>query len=648
MRQERKFIKKFFEGLLPTSRITVSEHADQYRVLVSEGSAEPGRWKTSRAMYLKEIMDNLSETSCVREIVVMKGAQLGFTEAGYNWLGYIIHKNPGPTMFVMPNDPTAAKNVKVKFTPMAEGNPHLKALLGSKGAKDGSNSQFFKSFPGGQIVFTGAKSPANLRSLAVKNLFLDEVDAFDNDVDGEGSPVVLAEQRTETFRNRKIYKVSTPLAKSTSIISKEYEKTDKRKWMVPCPACGHKQELVIDQLKWTPGDFATVAYHCISCGTEIKNRDKNRMVAKGEWVPTNLAAVSRTKRGYHISSLYSAFESWERIAEKYEAAADDMDRLRTFTNVTLGLPFELPGDAPDHGSLYGRRQRWEPGVVMNSVTFLTAAADIQKDRIECEVVGWMRGKICQSVDYKVFLGETDQDEVWEQLREYLESDFTYDDGAIVQIKKAGVDSGDGSKTVRVYEFCKSFPNNRVVPLKGRGDQDRIVSTPTKQAIRKNNIRKGSVQLYNVGTNITKFDRYSALRKEVKPDGTYPAGYCFFPNYSQQHFIQLTSEKVMDVRGKQVFVRDSAIRNEQLDIFVYNRAVAEIVGISRWSHTDWNKLKRATAPILLGDTIPAGAKKAPQNQSPTGSDEVVAEKPAPVKKKAVQRYGFHKEFDPYSL
>lgn len=647
MRQQRRFIQKFFEGLLPTNRITVSEHADLYRVLVSEGSAEPGPWKTSKVPYLKEVMDALSETSPVRELIVMKGAQLGFTEAGYNWLGYIIHENPGATMFVMPQEPTAIRNVKVKFDPMVDGNPHLKSLVGAKGSKDGSNSQLFKSFPGGLVIFSGASSPANLRSVAVKNLFLDELDAFPGNPGGEGSAVMLAEQRTVTFRNRKVYKVSTPLSKQTSLISKEYEKTDKRKWMVPCPKCDHKQELVIDQLKWLPGDFTTVAYNCISCGHEIKNREKNRMVAKGEWVPTNPAAVTATKRGYHINSLYSAFETWEEIAKKYEATADDIDALRTFTNVTLGLPFEIPGDAPDFNDLYGRRQRWEPGVVMNSVVFLTAAADVQKDRIECEVMGWMRGKICQSVDYRVFVGDTNQDEVWDELKDYLESEFTYDDGTVTSIRLSGVDSGDGGKTTRVYEFCKSVTGVKCVPLKGRGDQDRIVSSPKKIDIRKGNARKGSVQLYHVGTNITKADRYSALRKDVKQDGSYPNGFCFFPNYSQQHFIQLTSEKAVEVRGKIVFVADSKIRNEQLDIFVYNRALAEIVGIGKMTFSDWNKRKRATDPILIGDRVPTASKKQPAAVTVVDDDRAQAVVPAikaPVNNR--RQYGKAKKMNPY--
>lgn len=65
------------EGLMPDPLLTVSEWADRHRMLSSKASAEPGRWRTSRTPYLREIMDCLSPTSGVERVVFMKGAQLG-------------------------------------------------------------------------------------------------------------------------------------------------------------------------------------------------------------------------------------------------------------------------------------------------------------------------------------------------------------------------------------------------------------------------------------------------------------------------------------------------------------------------------------------------------------------------------------------
>jgi phage terminase large subunit GpA-like protein len=55
----------FLDGLRPDAQLTVSEWADQYRMLSSKASAEPGPWRTGRTPYLREPMDCLSTGSNV-------------------------------------------------------------------------------------------------------------------------------------------------------------------------------------------------------------------------------------------------------------------------------------------------------------------------------------------------------------------------------------------------------------------------------------------------------------------------------------------------------------------------------------------------------------------------------------------------------
>ena len=75
----RAFWNAFAAGLRPDPVLTVSEWADENRMLPSRASAEPGPWRTSRTPYLREIMDTLSVVDPTEMIVVMKGAQIGAT-----------------------------------------------------------------------------------------------------------------------------------------------------------------------------------------------------------------------------------------------------------------------------------------------------------------------------------------------------------------------------------------------------------------------------------------------------------------------------------------------------------------------------------------------------------------------------------------
>jgi phage terminase large subunit GpA-like protein len=196
------------EGLTPDPLLTVSEWADQYRVLSGKSASEPGKWRTNRTPYLKEIMDCLSPTSPVERVVFMKGAQVGGTECGNNWIGYVIHLAPGPMMAVAPTVEMAKRNSKQRIDPLIEESPTLSSLIAPARARDSGNTILGKEFRGGVLVMTGANSAVGLRSMPVRYLFLDEVDGYPGDVEGEGDAIALAEARTRTFARRKIFNVA--------------------------------------------------------------------------------------------------------------------------------------------------------------------------------------------------------------------------------------------------------------------------------------------------------------------------------------------------------------------------------------------------------------------------------------------------------
>ena len=85
-------------GMRSDPDLTVSKWADAHRWLSSRAAAEPGRYRTARAPYLREIMDALSPRHPAQRISFMKSAQVGATEAGNNWIDFVIHHAPGPML----------------------------------------------------------------------------------------------------------------------------------------------------------------------------------------------------------------------------------------------------------------------------------------------------------------------------------------------------------------------------------------------------------------------------------------------------------------------------------------------------------------------------------------------------------------------
>ena len=108
----------------PEPILTVSEWSDAHRILPQKASAEPGPWRTARTPYLRKILDCLS-ASChqFHTVVLAKGAQIGATEAGNNWIGYVIHHAPGPMLAVSPTVEMAKRASKQRIAPMIEVTP---------------------------------------------------------------------------------------------------------------------------------------------------------------------------------------------------------------------------------------------------------------------------------------------------------------------------------------------------------------------------------------------------------------------------------------------------------------------------------------------------------------------------------------------
>ena len=583
--EQRTDIIGFYQGLRPIERITVSQWADKYRFLSPVSSAEPGRYRTSRTPYLRAIMDSLSVHDTHKKIVFVKAAQIGGTEAGTNFLGYCMHIAPSPTMFVQPTDEMVKRLSKGRIDPLIEMCPELQQRVAPSKSRDSNNTITQKSFSGGVLILAGANSAAGLRSVPIRNLVLDEVDAYPQDLDGEGSPIDLAMARTRTFPNHRVFMLSTPTIDGSSAIDREFKETDQNYYHVPCPVCGTMQPLVFANLKWEEGDPDSVKYQCAHCGELIAERHKIDMLANGQWVPSKPERVSPDVIGFHLNSLYSPYgwHSWRQIVRDFLVAKDNQSKLKVFVNTTLGETWAERGEAPPYKNLYNRRERYRIGQVPVDVCFLTAGVDVQRDRLELEIVGWCADKRSYSIDYRVLEGETAATKVWERLADVLSERWPRKDGTELPIRLMAIDTG--YNTTHVYTFCRRYSADRVVPIKGQDHLGMAVAPPKSVDVTKSGKKVGKLRLWNVGVSFLKGELYAALRLERDENNVPPPNYCHFPQYDEHYFRGLTAEEQVKriVRGYPKFQWVKRYeRNEPLDCRIYARAAAVIVGLDRLS------------------------------------------------------------------
>ena len=407
-------------AIAPRRPLTVSQWADAERLLSSKGSAEPGRWRTSRNPPSREPMDAMSSRSRVHDVVLMFPIQFCKTEIAINVVGYTIDHNPGPTMVCLPGEVSMNKWVAQKLNPMLDETPSVKRALTSTASRDSANQRTFKDFAGGQLYLEHAGSPQRLKSTTVKTLIVDELDEFAASLTGGDDPVEMLDGRTSAFQsNYKRLYISTPQMRGTSRIEELYERSDKRRYYVACPHCQHQQPLEWSGLQWTP-DGKNVWYVCRECGSCIDEHEKTAMISTGRWVPENPGAKIR---GYRLNCLYYQFglgPRWVDLVDMWRRAQNDPAKLKTFINDRLAETWEDPAMRSVRDNIIADRAEPYPlRFAPRGVLVITAGIDTQDDRLEAHIVGWGRGLQVLDARLRRLPGDPADDDVWIALTELL-------------------------------------------------------------------------------------------------------------------------------------------------------------------------------------------------------------------------------------
>ena len=552
--------KKIFK---PPPDLKISEWADSYRRLSPENSAEAGQWSTTRAEYQREIMDSFNDPK-IQRIVVMTSSQVGKTELLLNAIAYYMDQDPSPMLCVQPTLAMAQSFSKDRLAAMIRDTHKIKNLVAESKSRDSGNTVLHKRFPGGHLSLAGSNSAAGLASRAIRVLLLDETDRYELSAGAEGSPIALSIARTKTFPNRKIYMCSTPTIKGISAIEAAFEESDKRYFLVPCPECGHKQQLKWKGVVWDEDKPETAHYVCEDCGSVINESKKPWMLKHGEWQAT---AKSIDTAGFHLSELYSPWSTWATMARNFLEAKKMPETLKTFVNTSLAESWEDRGDGVEHDSLLTRRLNYDPLSLPEDILVATCAVDCQKDRLEAMAMGWGKNYAAWVIEHKVFWGDPNAAQVWQELDQYLRTRFKTESGRAIPISSTCIDSG-GLATQSVYSFTKTRQGRRIFAIKGASVQGKpIVSKPTYVGKLKN-------VLYTVGTDTAKDNIYARLNASEE-DTTL-----FFPaDVDEEFFKQLTAEKRITkwVRGRKSLVwKQIRPRNEILDLTVYNFAAIYIL------------------------------------------------------------------------
>lgn len=596
------------KSVRPKAKLTVSEWADTHRVLSAEGSSEKGPWKTSRTPYLREIMDCLSVDSPDELVAFMKPSQVGGTEAGSNWIGYIMHHAGGPCAVVMPTERSLNDWVSQKFDPMAQDTPAIAEALAKRSNRSSDNNSQRKKFTGGMLYLKTAGSTAELKSTSLRYALPDELDEWDWTTT-QGDPLGLLRVRLTTYPDRKLFAPSTPTMKDASRIEELFLGGDQRHYQVACPHCGELQHLKWSNLRWqkdlaNPRRLLAVHYYCEHNGCQIEEHHKTDMLrehgygGKARWVPD---APDAPYKSYHLNSLYSPIGlglTWMELAYEWIEAQDDPAKMMRFVNTRLGETFADRSHDIKPNALIARAEPYALRTLPLGCLVLTAGVDTQDDRLEIQILGHGRDEKTWTIDYHVIPGNPADDKPWDALADYLSAKFINRFGTELRIESVAVDTG-GHHTHAVYNFVRTASSKgvvRAIAIKGASTTGRsILGKPSLQDVNRRGLTmKRGVALYTIGTDTAKHLIYNRLNGDKDKDPSERKVH-FSTELEPSFYDQLVAETFNPRKNRWELKKGK--RNEVLDTYVYAIAASHHpeLYLHKWKKGDWDSRQSMIEP-----------------------------------------------------
>lgn len=625
-------------------RQTPVEFCSGSRYIPASVSRFPGYINFDLSPYWIEILNCFDPDCQVREVIVLKGVQVGYTTTLENIVFYFVgHVRTAPVIYVTADLGLSSIRMENNFLPMFQHSGMQDRFVSSDEGntrKQGIKKSSLQWEGGGYLLPFGAQNSAKARQQSVPNALLDEIDAWPL-FSTDGSDMLSNfTNRTSSFWDvRKIFMGSTPLDMESSRIEREHKRGDQRVYKCRCLKCGFPQEIrwsghdaetgEVFGFKWDVRetgelDIESVRYVCCNpgCGHPHLEHDKPKFfsIENAFWEPTATASEPNV-RSYHLPSFFSmsGLQPWYKGVSLWLQAWDtqrnrvkDIRKLQNFYNDVLGRGFTKPGaNISENQASAHRRMFYSKGQIPNSyiseycespILFLSCTVDVHKSNLAVAIWGWTAGFTCWLIDYFRITDESEagcesgDSPAWKELSKIIETQiWTADDKKKYPIALTLIDTGYAASVVT--DFCARSLGT-VIPIAGRAK----VSKGSR-------IQEFSEFTTKIGTigYLLQVDHYKdriapVLRREWEATQGKQQIYTFNcpVDTTQKELKELTAEKRKDKTWPDGTVtywwdRPHGVDNELWDLMVYGHASVEIlawmicVKYFKMETVDWGQL-----------------------------------------------------------
>jgi terminase, large subunit len=608
--------------------LSLEQWAGEHFYLSAESSYVEQDW--SAWPYQRAIMASISNDD-IREVDWQKSARTGYTKIILAAQGFFAHHKRRNQALWQPTDDDATAYVKTELDPMLRDVAVMRDVFPAYLARHKDNTLDQKKFIGSMLHIKGGKAAKNYRRISVDVAILDELDAFDGDIEKEGDPVTLAAKRIEGATFPKLICGSTPKLRGFSLIETRAKLADERlTYQIPCPHCGERHALTWGGkgephgFKWRIGedqkpDPASVRHLCPHCGVLISQGEYLANWERGVWInetgdlhlhadgrftdPQGQPTAAPKHIAFHTWTAYSPAANWPDIVRDFLAALKkqsegDDSKMKVFKNTFLGETWEGEIERTDPDTLKARAEPYPLRTMPKDCLLLLAGGDVQGNRIELQVWGYGIGGQMWSIDHRQFFGNPEQEEVWLELEDFLFSEiYPHASGTEQRIHSTAIDSGYLPDAV--YAFAHKHRARRVYAVKGSSGGERSIENGnSKVSFNWRGKRQAQGQtLWMVGTHLAK-DRFAARLEIAKPGPGYVH---LSAEHTDEWFRQLAAEDRVTQRSQYGAVTrwvKNRKRNEVIDMTAYAIWLEERLDL--WSMKNrafWRRQEETVQPAI---------------------------------------------------
>ena len=261
----------------------------------------------------------------------MKAAQLGLTEVLVNWALWTIDMLKKDVLYVLPTSKNASDFSKSRFNAALKMSPYLASIFHD------TNSIEIKMAGSNTLYIRGSRGDANLKSIPVSVLLLDELDEMSQ------RAINLALTRLDGQLSKTVWGISTPTVPNHGI-HKLFQDSTQENFCFKCPCCSRLTRLIWPDCVEIVGEgIHDQRCHesylkCKECGGKLEQQAKPDWLSKAKWEIGNQNG-NPDIRGFAISQLYSyTVTPGELVMAHFKGFGDEAANVE-FHNSHLGHPY---------------------------------------------------------------------------------------------------------------------------------------------------------------------------------------------------------------------------------------------------------------------------------------------------------------------